>query len=877
MGGWPTAGANAQRTSNSEADVSSVRSVAWYRPIEAYISGTTQLITAGSRVYVATVRGLVVLDAENGGLVCRFDTELPVSTPTVAGDVVYVPGFDRTLYALNASTCAINWAFTGARAGFSANPLVAGGNVFIGSRDGSFYAVNASSGSQVWSFATGGPIMQSAAYDNGVLYFASMDMYGYALNASSGALIWRTPQKLPGEQYTTWWPVIHRDYVVWSAATAYKYDSSPGARDAGARGVDFEAFFMTTDTTITAGTVVNSSDGSHGWPSGSGVMSTTTGTNQYSLQGWNDEFPAKRVYAIVNKSNGAEPFNLPWLESGQNNQGQMHPPVSDGESLYFNGPYQKSGPNIPRSRVFAWKDGTSWLRMVGATTYAVDEPLILSMSSGRVFVNLCCDREARSLVPTNVAFWHYSEMLMTVLPSQGAANAYDPMWAFYNGQQMLQRLGGYYKGNVSSRNGVYHNHGMQNPLVPLAFTNAASQRVDRIFAHRSNTVIALGPTATKTPLPLITINPNPPNRGRTLPSTELRARLEREVQRMVELFVARGDSGFLKPAYISDGGSISNTFYMPEQNTYFRTPADTLYTMSVAYPHLSSGLQSQVRSYLAAYWQRYFVTQQVRGVGWNFGTQREAMVHPPEVAAREAMIGDSLGGPMPQRVFYAAWRYAQIVPSQAAAIYNTVRPLLVYPPASTLNIVTGPALYNDYIAGYQGFLNLYDLAGNPDPALRANVASQLASLVSTRLTSFAKDHPWQGTVDNPDGTAVNNYVRRFNCTRNFLYMTPALGQAMRSSAQSGTIVAALNEYEYVCPNWFMTRDSNTFQEASAHHIFDAHSLFLTKAYVAGQSQSELSKWVDVPWMLGDLYHIQNLTAALEAVGAAGSTFSVDPR
>ena len=109
---------------------------------------------------------------------------------------------------------------------------------------------------------------------------------------------------------------------------------------------------------------------------------------------------------------------------------------------------------------------------------------------------------------------------------------------------------------------------------------------------------------------------------------------------------------------------------------------------------------------------------------------------------------------------------------------------------------------------------------------------------------------------------------RFNCSRNFLYMTPALGQAMRSSAQASTIQAALSEYEYVCPAWFIARDSNSFQEASAHHIFDSHALFLAKAYVAMQSQPELSKWLDVPWMLGDLYYIQNVAAALEAGGGS---------
>jgi hypothetical protein len=125
-------------------------------------------------------------------------------------------------------------------------------------------------------------------------------------------------------------------------------------------------------------------------------------------------------------------------------------------------------------------------------------------------------------------------------------------------------------------------------------------------------------------------------------------------------------------------------------------------------------------------------------------------------------------------------------------------------------------------------------------------------------------------VDNPNGLSINNYARRFNCTRNFLYMTPALGQAMRSSAQAPAIQAALNEYEYVCPQWFIARDSNTFQEGSAHHIFDSHALFLTKVYAAAQPQAELSKWIDVPWMLGDLYYMQNLAAAIEAGGGGGT-------
>ena len=204
----------------------------------------------------------------------------------------------------------------------------------------------------------------------------------------------------------------------------------------------------------------------------------------------------------------------------------------------------------------------------------------------------------------------------------------------------------------------------------------------------------------------------------------------------------------------------------------------------------------------------------------------------------------------------------------AAGSGTRMLPVTLGYPKELLPIINKPAIQlivDEYIDS--GLKKIIIVTGaNPDPGLRSTVASQLASLANTRLTNFAKDHPWQGDIDNPGGISANPYARRFNCARNFTYMTPALGAAMRSSAQASTIVGALNEYEYVCPQWFIARDSNTFAEGSAHHIFDSHALFLAKAYVAAQPQSELSKWLDVPWMLGDLYYIQNVVAALEAGG-----------
>ncbi|HEX2905479.1 MAG TPA: PQQ-binding-like beta-propeller repeat protein [Phototrophicaceae bacterium] len=70
-------------------------------------------------------------------------------------------------------------------------PIVAEGKVYIGTINRVMYALDALTGATRWEFATGGPILQSAAYANSLVVFGSMDGYLYALNASNGSLKWK--------------------------------------------------------------------------------------------------------------------------------------------------------------------------------------------------------------------------------------------------------------------------------------------------------------------------------------------------------------------------------------------------------------------------------------------------------------------------------------------------------------------------------------------------------------------------------------------------------------------------------------------------------------------------------------------------------------
>ncbi len=224
VGAWPMAGANPQRSSWTPEEVRGMMYPLWAVSIEPFIPFGNYIIAAHDTLYVSTARGLIALNAETGSLRWTFPTEMPLgNAPTVDGDVVYVGGHDHRLYALDALTGRELWAYE-AGGGFSTNPLVVEGKIILGNRDGWLYAIT-TGGALDWRFQTGGPILFSAAYKDGVIYFASDDVHAYALYAADGALRWKSG-KLPGGGFDAYWPVIYTeggtDYVVFGGTNDYR-------------------------------------------------------------------------------------------------------------------------------------------------------------------------------------------------------------------------------------------------------------------------------------------------------------------------------------------------------------------------------------------------------------------------------------------------------------------------------------------------------------------------------------------------------------------------------------------------------------------------------------------------------------------------------
>jgi outer membrane protein assembly factor BamB len=136
------------------------------------------------------------------------------SSPAFEDGVVYVGSLDGNVYAVEAASGAERWKFStkGERRFtapgihgaiprtermpdpfdvFLSSPAIAGNTVYVGSGDQHVYALDAATGALRWAFATGDVVHASPAVVNGVVYIGSWDRNLYALDAQTGRELWR--------------------------------------------------------------------------------------------------------------------------------------------------------------------------------------------------------------------------------------------------------------------------------------------------------------------------------------------------------------------------------------------------------------------------------------------------------------------------------------------------------------------------------------------------------------------------------------------------------------------------------------------------------------------------------------------------------------
>ena len=120
------------------------------------------------------------------------DVDALYGTPAMLGDTLFVPTYEGTLYAIDASSFGqLLWRFE------TDGPLIGGvvvaeGAIYFGSDDGNVYALDPETGRSIWRapFETGDGVWSTPALEGDVVYVTSLDGDLYALDAATGVELW---------------------------------------------------------------------------------------------------------------------------------------------------------------------------------------------------------------------------------------------------------------------------------------------------------------------------------------------------------------------------------------------------------------------------------------------------------------------------------------------------------------------------------------------------------------------------------------------------------------------------------------------------------------------------------------------------------------
>ena len=176
--------------------------VQWRLPTPAPVRSSPTI--AGNLLYIGSAGGtLYAIDVKTGDVKWKRDVGSAImSTPAVANGRVFVTGYDGSLRALGAADGRPLWTFRSGKPirlawGFESgetyisSPALAGSLVLFGSRDGNLYAVDATTGRERWRYAAGARLYSSPAVANGAVFVGGQDGVLHAVALSDGKLKWQ--------------------------------------------------------------------------------------------------------------------------------------------------------------------------------------------------------------------------------------------------------------------------------------------------------------------------------------------------------------------------------------------------------------------------------------------------------------------------------------------------------------------------------------------------------------------------------------------------------------------------------------------------------------------------------------------------------------
>ncbi len=645
---WPQLGRDPQRTNYSPQQINAPYCYAW-KWYGVPFAARAQPVVASGRLFIGGMDGrLYARDATTGAPLWSYQTGGPIRhSPGVLGNIVVTGSHAGFTYALDAATGALLWrALTGTSA--TAPLLDEGRNrVYVAATDGSLRALRLSDGTQQWMYNAGAPILTSPSLsaDGNLVFLGSEAIQALAVNAATGAEVWR--RSLRGQSLGERYPVVSGNVVIYRSQPLYNFSSLLREGDetlnrAGPRGGNtFDPAVWAADWNAVRPHILN-------------YLNSQPAKQSFFVLNGGDGTPRGTAPVLYTYGNGDIP-NLPVIGPAgvYLTYRPRHGIQTDSNTVHVSTQYDAelgqldlNTLDITGLRSNAPMSGGPEFRMTS------DEPAMLTMGGNILWVDNWerlggLNVSTGQLLHVGTVSTEWPECYGGTGCGPEGPNPFFPLRAGERAYPFPwpRVTDGAARGGVVIANNMLYWRVIEGGLAgvksgtcgaPQVWAAAVSatdspQRPAAGVETATAQAVAVAPIAGSNTLylPLIAraytslsaYITNDLTTPVANPPAALVNRLRSEVQAMLQLangqhllpfYFERGFSKqFVWPYNSENCGSapcvaeIGYTSGGVSGNTVWHDPGELLYTLAAAYPYLDSGLQAQVRTYLAAEMNRY--------------------------------------------------------------------------------------------------------------------------------------------------------------------------------------------------------------------------------------------------------------------------------
>lgn len=837
MADWPTLRGNPERTGYVDTTLPPGVGPVWAVELDGERLGTAmEPIVRGTRLFLATHSGRVwALDTTTGAALWRFETGVPIlHSPSVQDDLVLVATAGGSILALHPHSGRLVWQHDGDPAGYAASPLGFEDQVLIGSRGGVFSALDLATGGLLWEREVRAPFRQSAAASGDRVWVTGEDMVTRCFARSNGRQLWAS-RPAPGQSARDYYPVVTRR----NDRSFIAVRTSPWTRMSDRIERDRRVLLRSADPLLLNGdwrTV-------EAWTTNAASTATPEAARRErdAIREHLRSDPDARTFQLYDALSGRATDLVPVLWAG-GCQGVATPPVALPDGRLF---------TLLRSAYGHWSYGVAPLVGVGRLDPASLTLELLNQTSGpkppwNTFWGTA--DEALNLV-------HFRDAVVFV--HQGTLGGWDP------DSGRLRPMAG----ERDSFGGLppaswAHNEWHGPARGGVAWSD------DRLFWFTGSRVLCLSVHGTGRVPKLRTLSAaEVPLGGRSTPaSPPTREELGKALARAVRDLLRDPAEPWAPLEWMPGLGGRS---------VHFERPADLAGPLARAWPHLSAELKERLSDWVG-----------------DLGRTNEPPFVFTDPVRRRVPRGYAPPPITPERQSPAGPDPIPLLFGQLASLIEGCRQLdpealdvhwpdwlelwLAFDRSGwQLDPARGDLWANRILASLQTFA---DLAGEQgEPGVQAAAAARARELEETlvrwwnQAASNLRAAQVQGVAEldafigRGDGLFFRVAPHRHRPAL-FNDLTPRIARMLRERAPAA-VDAVWHEWERLCPTWWLVGEER--QVHGGENLLDPPDVTLAAfhayAYLRLTPASELAARIDIPACRGDLYHIDKLAIALDAM------------